>query len=150
MRNKLPKPQRKLLSRLQKKHSYEDPFVTNDEGTKILLRELEELGHIECQWSQDWKIPAVFAWLPCDQCLRGICLGEKPSDDELVPFWSCAVCKRYDHDLDAATAVREFTAVSNLDLEAEHSFGFEARRYDAIKNNLAHHWQGRVRKPRAA
>lgn len=150
MRNKLPKPHRKLLSRLERKHSYESPYVSADEGTKILLRDLEELGYIECQWSGDWRTPAVFAWVPCEYCLRGICVGAKPPEGELVPFWSCDVCKRYEHDLDAAAAVREFTTVSDLDGDAEHNFGFEARRYDSIRNNLAHHWRGRVRRPRAA
>lgn len=149
MGQKLSRTQRKLLSQLRKKHSYESPFLTNDEQIKLLLRELDDLGLIECQWSRDWAKPVVFAWIPCELCVKGIGLGEVTSND-LIPFWHCEACKRYKHDLAAAEALKEFAEIHVLDQDSEHNFGFESRRLEAVETNLLHHWRGKVRQPRAA
>lgn len=52
---------------------------------KMELLELETLGLIECRWSEDWRQQALFAWIACPECTRGIRFSDTEVDG-LVPF----------------------------------------------------------------
>ena len=140
---RLSRVQRRIMKRLQK-YSFETPYVTNNAETKVELLQLEDLGLVECQWSEDLGKAILFAWIPCEFCIRGICLADH-SVDGVVPFEHCDHCGRYAHDLDAAEAIDSVTPVVSLDLtvDDQRSFGFDTRKLESVYNYLYHQLAGR-------
>lgn len=135
---KLTRYQRKVLSRLRR-HSYGRPYVTRSVTEKMEILELESLGLIECQWSEDWARPVLFAWVVCQECTNGIRFADEEVDG-LVPFDRCPDCARYEHDLAAAGVLDSVAPVESLEIEQHETIGFavQRNRLDAAKHFLTY------------